>query len=332
MIKQSSPWPKKIERLRTTALAGGITRAQALAIGRIPTGYLPRLWAIAGEMRDAFLGRAIRLCSIVNAKSGRCAEDCAFCAQSAHHRTGVKTYPLMDVAGLVKAGNAAFAAGAGEFSIVTSGTRVNEHDLAVIEKAVARLAKRHPGKDLCASLGMISAEGLARLKRAGLRRFHHNLETSRGHFPRICTTHAYDESIRTVRAAAAAGLKVCSGGIFGMGENWQGRVDLAWEARRLPTAAFPVNFLNPIPGTPLARQPVLEPLEALRIIAMVRLVLPDRNVIICGGKERALGQMLPLIFTAGANGILIGGYLTTQGRTMADDIAMVREAGFKIVQ
>lgn len=322
---------KSIDRLRTAALKGGITRAQARSIGRLPVEALPELWAAASAVRDRFKGREIRMCSIVNAKSGRCAENCAFCAQSAHHKTGVKTYPLKSADALVKAGEKAFRNGACEFSIVTSGTAVNEREVGIIEKAVARLSRKGR-RNVCASLGILPPEALGRLKKAGLVHFHHNLETSRGHFANICSTHAYNDSIRTVRAAAAAGLKVCCGGIFGMGEDWNERVSMVFEAKKLPAFSFPVNFLHPIPGTPLGKLELLPPIEALRIIALVRLSLPDRNVIICGGREKVLKELLPMIFLAGANGLLAGGYLTTKGRRVEDDIAMIRMQGFTIAK
>lgn len=323
-------YPQKIKLMREKALDGnGITFSQAVSIHSIPDRYLPLLWAASSEVRDTFKDRKVRICCIVNAKSGTCSENCAFCAQSAHYNTGVKTYSLKKTADLVRAGQKAFRNGSCEFSIVTSGLRVSEKDLHVIEKAVKELAK-HNGKAVCASLGIIPKESLERLKKAGLTNFHHNIETSRTFFKNICTTHDYEESICTVKDAAEAGLNVCCGGIFGVGEDFKERVKLVFEAKKLPAFSFPVNFLYPIPGTPLEHMEVLAPLDALKIIAMVRLSLPKRNVIVCGGREKVLKELLPMIFLAGANGLLAGGYLTTKGRNMADDINMIKQQGFGI--
>jgi biotin synthase len=214
-----------------------------------------------------------------------------------------------------------------EFSIVTSGKTLKKpEEIDLVLEAVTRL--REEGRVLrCASLGVLPQEVLARLKEAGLTKYHHNLEVARSFFPRICTTHDYDEDIATVRAAKELGLKVCSGGLFGLGESPEQRIELAETLRDLEVDAVPINFLNPIPGTPLAHQPALPAVECLKIIALYRLMMPDRDIYICGGRETNLRDLQSWIFMAGANGMMVGNYLTTSGRNIDLDLAMIRDLG-----
>ncbi len=282
----------------------------------------------AGRLRRHFCGDVVDLCSVINAKCGACSEDCAFCAQSARHQTQADIYPLVDTERMTGEAGAASERGADHFGIVTSGesVRADGRDFEAICSAVESIAKQGAVVP-CASIGRLEPGALERLCSAGLRRIHHNLETSERFYPRICTTHSYAERVAMVRAAKAAGLEVCCGGLFGLGETWADRVDLALQLRELGVDSVPVNFLNPVPGTPLADRPLLEPRHALRIIALVRFVLPDRTIKVCGGREIVLRDLQSWMFAAGASGTMIGHYLTTAGREAADDLQMISDLG-----
>ena len=238
---------------------------------------------------------------------------------------------LAERSGAVVLDDAAAALGAREYSIVTSGAGIRrEEELLAVEQGLARV-RRETALMRCASLGNLDGEALARLKAAGLETFHHNLECARSFFPRICTTHAYEEDVATVRRAREAGLRVCSGGIFGLGERPAQRVELAETLRDLDVDSVPINFLNPIPGTPLEGRCDLTPLDCLRIIAVFRLMLPEKDIVVCGGREKNLRDLQSWIFLAGANGMLVGDYLTTTGRDGAADLQMVRDLGLEVL-
>ncbi len=264
------------------------------------------------------------LCSIVNAKSGSCTEDCAFCAQSAHHKTEIMTYPLLDEEEIVKRAIASHSGGATRYSMVTSGYTLTDEELDVICNSAAAIAK-DTDLTVCASLGMLTEDKARRLKEGGISVYHHNLETARSFFDKVCTTHDYEEDIITVKLAKAAGMNVCSGGILGLGETWEQRVELAFTLRALDVDGIPINFLNPIPGTRMENRPLLKPLEALKCIAIFRFVNPDKNILICGGREVTLRDYQSWSMLAGANGLMIGNYLTTQGRNVRMDVEMVKD-------
>ena len=284
--------------------------------------------ACASEIREHFKGRKISLCGIVNAKSGICPEDCKFCAQSVHYQTGAPTYPLLSAKEIIEKGRAAFEAEAHYFGIVTSGTRINERDeWGEIYKAIAGLNKI--GIKPCASLGMLDRETAGGLKKAGLFRYHHNLETSKSFFDNICSTHVYDEGIETIAIAKKAGLSVCSGGIIGLGEKMEHRIELAMTLRELDVDSVPINILNPIEGTPLAGIPSLTPIEILLTVAIYRFIMPDKDIKLCGGKEKNLRQLLPLAIVAGCNSFMTGNNLTTLGRDTQHDLEMIKDLGYK---
>lgn len=318
---------KLIDRLQKKALANrGIDAGEALELFAGGTEQPFRVLSAAAEIREAFKGKAITLCSICNAKSGRCSEDCAFCAQSGHHRTDTPVYPLKPPAQIAAEAVVAVQNGAEWFGIVTSGKRIGgKREWEKIYEAIAGV--RTAGLSPCASLGVIDAGQAASLKAAGLVRYHHNLETARSFFTAICTTHAYEEDLATVRAAQAAGLSVCCGGIIGLGEGITQRIELAETLRELDVDSVPVNILTPIKGTPLERSAPLRPLEILLTIAVFRFMLPAKDIKLCGGKERNLRQLLPLGLVAGANSLLTGDYLTTAGRDSRSDREMVHDLG-----
>ncbi len=279
----------------------------------------------ANMLRDSFLGSGIHLCTIVNGKSGKCSEDCAFCAQSAFAKTDAPVYPLLPKNELKEGSQAAKDGKVHRYSIVTSGKRLSARDLGVVGEAVSEMYSE--GVSCCASLGTLGLEDLYRLRQAGLTRYHHNLEAARSFYPSICTTHPYEERVKTVRAAKEAGLSVCSGGLFGMGESDTQVLELALFIKELDVDAVPINFLTPIQGTPLQGIEALTPLRCLKIIALFRFVLPQKEIIICGGREANLRELHPLVFYAGASGIMTGNYLTTKGRSLDEDLQMLEDLG-----
>jgi biotin synthase len=257
-------------------------------------------------------GAAPFTCGIINAKSGRCSEDCAFCAQSAHHAAETPVYGLVDGETLLRRAEALAEQGARYMGVVISGAAPTERDFAALCEAPGRISPRVPIK-LCASFGLLTAEQALCLKQAGFTSYHHNLETSREWYGRICATHAFDRRLETVRSAAAAGLRVCSGGIFGLGEGWEDRLALAATLAELGVDSIPVNFLTPIKGTPLEGRQKLSPAEALDCLAIMRLMHPARDIIVCGGRAAVLGDWDKALYFAGANAMMIGDYLTTKG-------------------
>jgi biotin synthase len=284
------------------------------------------LMAYASQIREHFKDRKISLCAIVNAKSGVCAENCRFCAQSVHYGTDTPVYPLISSQEIIEKGRTAFEAGARYFGIVTSGTRINDQgEWHEIYRAIAGL--NEVGMKPCGSLGMLNYETARNLKKSGLFRYHHNLETSRSFFDTICSTHAYEEDVETVIIAKKAGLSVCSGGIIGLGEKMEHRIELAMTLKELDVDSVPINILNPIEGTPLAAIPPLSPMEILLTIAIYRFVLPDKDIKLCGGKEKNLRQLLPLAIVAGCNSFMTGNYLTTLGRDTEKDLEMMADLG-----
>ncbi len=293
---------------------------------------LLELFSLSLELKEKYTGKKINFCSIVSAKTGICSEDCAFCGQSAvagKKEKKIKVNPLMSAAEIVEAAKIAKNNGANEFSIVTSGTSVNdEKELNVIAEAI-RTIKSEVGIVPCASLGLMKYDQLLFLKNSGLEIFHHNIETNGEYFPNICSTHSFEDNLATVRAAKKAGLKVCSGVIIGMGESKLDRIKMAKEIKRLGVDNIPVNFLNPIKGTPLENNEPLTPMECLKTLAIFRLVNPAKNILAQGGREYNLRQLQPLALMAGANGMLLGNYLLTSGRNPDLDFELINDLGFE---
>jgi len=316
---------KKAEEL---ALAGkGLGSDAALAIAALPDDRIYELLATTEAIRRHYKGTEVNLCGIVSAKSGLCKEDCSFCSQSTAFETDAEEYPMAEPEEIVSAALKAEKNGAREFSIVTSGTRVAKGgDLSRLTTALREM-KGKTDMERCASLGNVDEDAMRELKDAGLESYHHNLETGRSFFPAVCTTHDYDDDVETIRRARKLGFYTCSGGIFGLGEAWKDRIELIETLRELDVDCVPVNFLNPRPGTPLEKAENLTPVECLKIIAVTRLMLPTKDVIICGGREVNLRDLQPLIFAAGANGMMIGNYLTTKGRAAEDDLKMLEDLG-----
>ncbi|MDP8257214.1 MAG: biotin synthase BioB [Candidatus Alcyoniella australis] len=319
---------KLIEHALDRALGSdGCDRATAIELLQLPDSALPELFSAASQVRDELRGRRVLLCAIVNAKSGRCGQDCAFCAQSAHHLTQIELYDLLDIESVLDVARAAHGQGASCFGIVTSGLGPNSEELERIALMVAGV--KRIGLEPCVSLGLLDGQQLALLAAAGLERVHHNLECAQSFYPQICTTRKWADNLAAIRAARDAGLAVCSGGIFGMGEDFAQRVDLALALRRTGIDRVPLNFLHPIPGTPLAGSQRLTSGECLRIVAVYRLLLPHAGLQICGGREHNLGAQQSALFNAGADGLMIGNYLTTSGADPHSDLELIASAGLE---
>ncbi len=315
-----------LEALVSESLGGGISVETARAVAALPDEELSFLLAASDRIRRRHFGTRVKLCSIVNARSNLCGEDCAFCAQSRQADADVPTYPLLEEDTLLERARAARAAGAGEFSIVTSGKGPTPAELDVIEKVL----KEDTGMQRCVSIGVLDKPGLQRLKDAGLQIFHHNLEAAPRFYEQIVSTRSFSENLDAVRAAKDVGLEVCCGGIFGMGEVWEDRIELFRIIRDLDADRVPVNFLHPIEGTPLADRPILDAREALRIVILARLMLPTKPINVAGGREIVLGALQTMVFMAGATSVLLGDYLTTKGRSAEDDLEMIRRLGLTV--
>ena len=312
---------------------GVINREEAYRLTQIEQRDLSYLLAAADSIRQRFQGEEVHLCSILNGRSGLCSEDCSYCAQSVHHQTGVAVYPLLSKAEILRHAQAAEAAGVSHFSIVLSGRGMDETDeRATFQRVIEayRAIKDSTKLQLCASLGSLNLEQARQLKAVGVQRYHHNVETSREYYSTICRTHSYADRTRTISVAQEAGLAVCCGGIIGMGETLPQRLDMAFELRELSIGCVPINILNPIAGTRLEAAPALPPLEILKTIALFRFVLPQAVIRTAGGREKNLRDLQAMALLGGANGMLIGGYLTTNGRDSQLDIKMINDLGLKV--
>jgi biotin synthase len=306
-----------------------LRKEEALAVAALPLDELPSLVALAHRVRLAWCGPEVELESLINAKSGACPEDCAFCSQSVRFHTGVDVYPFLDVDEIVAAARATADAGATQFCIVVAVRGPEERLLRRVLDAVAAV-HAETGLEVACSLGLLLPEQAQRLADAGVRRYNHNLETCRAHFGSICTTHTYDDRVATARLAREAGMELCCGGILGMGETLEERVDFAFELAELDPCEVPINLLDPRPGTPLGDQPTLSPREALQAIALFRLILPGAWLRLAGGRERVLGELQALGLLAGANALIVGNYLTTIGRTPEEDHALLDALGMPV--
>lgn len=304
-----------------------LTKEEALFLTTISHADILDLFSAATRIRSLFRGNRVELCSIINAKSGACSEDCSFCAQSSRSTASIDTYPLVSKDRILQKAREARQDGIRRFSIVTSGRTLSHKHLDQIAETISAI--RELGVTPCASLGLLTARELSLLKSAGLDRYHHNLESSPSFFPTVCSTHGYSDKIRTIRAAQSVGLSICSGGIFGMGESWEDRIEMAFALRELEVDSIPINFLIPIKGTALGDRPLLPPLEALKIVSLYRFILPRKEIRICGGRLQVLGELNAMIFYAGADGMITGNYLTTMGRNPHDDHRLIRALGLQ---
>lgn len=315
-----------IQELKTRVLNGGlVSREEALALYAAP---LEELCSAARQIQLHFCQNRFDLCTIINGKSGRCPENCRFCAQSAFYSSCPEEYPLLDAETIVREAGRNHQQGVLRFSIVTSGRRLDDSEVDQMCLAVRRI-REETGIHVCASFGLLDQPQYERLKKAGVTRIHNNLETSRNHFPDICTTHTFDQKLAAIKAAQAAGLTVCSGGIVGMGETPEDRVDMALTLRELGIRSVPVNMLNPIPGTPLGHLAPLTEDHMRRIVAVFRFLLPDAFIRLAGGRG-LLPDQGRSCFLSGANAAISGDMLTTSGISTATDLRMLEELGYEV--
>jgi biotin synthase len=326
-------WPVPLQTAERALLdeRRRLTRDEALAVAHLPLDDLPSLVALAHRVRLAWCGPEVELESLVNAKSGACPEDCAFCSQSVRFDSGVDVYPFLDIDEIVAAARATRAAGATQFCIVVAVRGPEERLLRRVIDAVDAV-HADTGLEVACSLGLLTRDQADRLAAAGVRRYNHNLEACRAIFPQVCTTHSYDDRVDTARTAKDAGMELCCGGILGMGESLEQRVDFAFELAELEPCEVPINLLDPRPGTPLADQTVLSPREALQAIALFRLILPSAWLRLAGGRERVLGELQAMGLLAGANALIVGNYLTTTGRSAEEDHALLEALGMPAAQ
>lgn len=317
---------QKIIALAEKVLSGeDITREEANYLINVSDDDTMVLLSMADKIRQKYAGNAVDCCAIINGRSGKCSENCKFCAQSAHYHTGVKEYGLLSEEEIFNAAKKAKEAGAVRFSIVTSGRGQSKaDDFANICRTLSRI-KKELQIEVCASLGILTVEQAKELRAAGVTRYHSNLETAGSHFPDICTTHTYADKFITIKNAQAAGLRVCSGGILGLGETREQRVEWAFTLKELGIDSVPLNMLTPIPGTPFENNEPLSPLEILRAFAVFRFVLPKAQIRTAGGREVNLRDLQSMALSGGASGIMIGGYLTTAGRGTERDMQMLKD-------
>ncbi|MBR5627312.1 MAG: biotin synthase BioB [Thermoguttaceae bacterium] len=302
-----------------------ITRQEAIDLHAVPTEPLCRK---ANEIRQHFCSNSFDLCTIINGKSGKCSENCRFCAQSAFHHTNISEYPLLPADEIVAQAKINDGLGILRYSIVTSGKRLSDREVDQMCETIRKIRKE-TNISVCVSFGLLNEEQFRKLKNAGVARVHNNLETSRRFFPEICTTHTYEEKINTLRAARKAGLSLCSGGIMGIGETQEDRIDLAFTLRELGVQSVPVNMFNPVPGTPLEHLPKLTVEQMRRIVAIYRFILPDAAVRLAGGRG-LLPDKGRSCFTSGANAAISGDMLTTAGIMIETDKALVRDLGYEV--
>lgn len=289
------------------------------------TAPLEDLEKAAGKIQEKYRQNTVELCTIINGKSGRCPENCKYCAQSAHHKTACDVYDFLPKDQIVAEAQANEAAGVNRCAIVTAGRSLTGADF---EKALEcyKEMRATTKLGLCASMGLITPEQFQRLKEVGVTRYHNNIETSRRNFPNICTTHTFDQKIATIKAAQAAGLTVCSGGILGMGETFEDRIDMALELSELGIKSIPINFLIPIPGTPLENQEQISSDDAMRSIAIFRFINPEANVRLAAGRK-VLPGFGSLAFKSGASATITGDMLTTSGTTIKGDLEILAQNG-----
>ena len=306
-----------------------ITYEYAKEFSKLPENDIQEYLEKANALRIKFKQNNVFTCGIINAKSGFCSQDCAFCAQSIHHQTNAQTYPLYDRQTIVEQALGFEDSGASHFSIVTSGFMLDSCEMDTICNAIISI-KQRTNLTLCTSLGTISSQMARKLKQSGVTNYHHNLETAHSFFDKICTTHDYKDDIETIHLAKNEGLRVCCGGIMGLGESWEQRIELAFLLKELNVDSIPINFLNPIPGTKLEKQPIMSSSTALKCIALYRLIHPDKDIVVCGGREITLKDDQSQLFFAGANGLMIGNYLTTPGQQIETDLAMIQNLGLRV--
>ena len=303
-----------------------VTKADALNLVEAP---LDELTNVENEIRQHFCGNSFDACMLINVKSGRCSENCKFCAQSNHYDTNIEIYPLLSYEELKERSLAICNSGFKRISYVASGRKITKKDFETMSHLIEELKEENKDIKICVSLGLLTKDQISALKEAGVDRIHNNLESSRNYFKEICTTHSYDEKLDTIEMIHDENVMICSGGIFGMGETFEDRIDLALQLREFGVKSIPINVLNPIKGTPVENNEILSNDETCRIIAIFRFINPDAYIRMAGGRA-LLGDKGRKAFQSGANAGILGNMLTTEGVEMNDDLELLDELGFEI--
>lgn len=317
-----------VNDLKEKVLKGALlTKEEALTLVNTP---LNELCEAADDIRRSFCGNQFDLCTIVNGKNGKCSENCKYCAQSSYYHTNVEDYPLLSSGKLLEQAEYNAVRGVPRYSIVTSGKKLCEKEVEEVCKSIREI-KENVDISVCVSFGLLNEDDFRQIKSAGAVRVHNNLESSRNYFPEVCTTHTYDDKIDTIKAAQQAGLEVCSGGIMGLGETMEDRIDLALTVRELGIRSIPINMLNPIPGTPYEDNDRLTVDDMCRIVAIFRFIVPDAFIRLAGGRG-LIEDKGRKCFQSGANAAITGDMLTTNGITIEQDLKMLDELGYRIAK
>lgn len=304
-----------------------ISYEDALTLTQVSKDDIPLLAGFANKIRQQFAGNSVDMCGLVSARSGMCSEDCKFCSQSVYHSTDAPVYELRNAEEITISAQTAQQQGAKRISIVTSGKGMDhDPDFQKIITAIEGIMRETDLK-VCANLGTLTLPQAHTLAASGIKRYAHNLETSKNFYPSVCTTHSYEERLSTIQAAKTAGMELCTGGIIGMGESWRDRIDLAFALHELGVTSIPINILNPIKGTAFENIIPPTPLDIIKTFAIFRFILPDKIIRPAGGRELNLRDMQGQLMLSGANGLIIGNYLTFSGRDAAADFQMVQDAG-----
>ena len=303
-----------------------VTKEDALNLIDVP---LDDLTSAADEIRHHFCGNKFDACTLINIKNGRCSEDCKFCAQSNHYNTDIDIYPILSKEELKERSLAILDAGFERISYVASGRKISDKEFNVISEALEELNNERDDFHVCVSLGLLTKEQINTLKKLNVERIHNNLESSRDYFKEICTTHSYDDKLETIDDIRSENIMVCSGGIFGMGETFEDRIDLALILRNLGVKSIPINVLNPIKGTPVENNEILSNDEVCRLIAIFRFINPDAFIRMAGGRS-LLGDNGRKAFQSGANAGILGNMLTTAGVEIEEDLKLLDDLGFEL--
>ena len=306
---------------------GDITKKEALELFNLKGNDLLYLFATADKIRNKYCGNILETCTITNAKSGKCSEDCKFCAQSAWYNTDIKSYPIKDKETLKKEFYEAEKNKSMRFGIVTAGKKMKygTSEFNTVLEFIKEITSENPNTRICCSLGLLGEKELFELKKAGASRYHCNIQTSPDTYSLYAAaTHSFKERIETIKNAQKAGLEICSGGIIGMGESFEDRINMAFTLKELDVDGIPINILNPIKNTPHGEKEILSAVEILKTIAVFRLILKDKNIKIAAGRENIFKDFMGAGYLAGANGMLVGGYLTVKGRAIEDDFKFIK--------
>lgn len=315
-----------VDQLKNNVIEGkSVSKKDALFL---IDAELDELCRAANEIRLKFCGNKFEICSIINAKSGRCSENCKYCAQSAHYKVDIDRYPLMESEKILSAAKKDDAEGVQRFSPVTSGRKLNEKEIDSLCESINKI-KSQTNLKICASCGLLNSDNLKKLKAAGLSRYHNNLESSENFFPQVCSTHTTEDKIETINAAKNLGIEICSGGIIGLGESWEDRIDMAFLLNRLEAVSIPINLLNPISGTPYENNIVIDNDEICRVCAIFRFINPKPFIRLAGGRG-LLEDKGRRCLQSGANALISGDMLTTAGITIKQDLEMINELGFYV--